>query len=107
MIRLRPLVAEASELMARPVARGPEELREPARGPWFWVALWLGTLVASFVALIPALFGHEPPVTGYEVVHTVSGISFATCGLVAWRRRPDSRIGVMLTLAGFGVLFDP
>jgi signal transduction histidine kinase len=25
------------------------------------------------------------------------------CGLVAWRRRPDSAVGPMLTLAGFGV----
>ena len=48
------------------------------------------------------LFDRGPPVPGYEVIHTLSGVSFAACGLVAWRRRPDSAVGRLLTLAGFG-----
>ena len=39
--------------------------------------------------------------------HSLSGISFAACGLVAWRRRPDSAVGRLLTLAGFRVLLAP
>ena len=48
------------------------------------------------------LFDRGPPVPGYAVIHTLSGVSFAACGLVAWRRRPDSAVGRLLTLAGFG-----
>jgi signal transduction histidine kinase len=39
-----------------------------------------------------------------EVLHDLSGVSFMACGLVAWRRRPDSAVGPMLAAAGFGVL---
>jgi signal transduction histidine kinase len=111
MIRLRPLVAGASELVARPVARGRVQgltrLTAPTRSPWFWTALWVAAAAASFVALIPMLFGRGPPAPGYEVIHTLSGVSFAACGLIAWRRRPDSAVGPLLTAAGFGVLAGP
>ena len=68
------------------------------------MALWTAAAVASFVALIPALFDREPPMATNDVIHSLSGTSFAACGLVAWRRRRDSAIGPMLTVAGFGVL---
>src|SRR5215216_1070981 len=74
------------------------------RSPWFWVALWISAATAGLVAQIPVLFGRGPPVPANEVFHNLSGVSFAACGLVAWRRRPDSAVGPMLTLAGFGVL---
>jgi signal transduction histidine kinase len=96
------------DLVARPVARfRVEELHRftaPTRSAWFWVALWTAAVVASFAALIPALFDREPPMAANDVIHSLSGTSFAACGLVAWRRRRDSAIGPMLTLAGFGVL---
>jgi hypothetical protein len=44
-----------------------------------------------------------PPVPGYDVINRLSGLSFAVWGLVAWRRRPDSAVGPMLTAAGFDV----
>ncbi|HET8758543.1 MAG TPA: histidine kinase [Solirubrobacteraceae bacterium] len=95
-------------LVARPVAlRRVEELSwftAPTRGPWFWTALWTAVAVASFAALIPALFDREPPMAANDVIHSLSGTSFAACGLVAWRRRRDSTIGPLLTIAGFGVL---
>jgi hypothetical protein len=50
------------------------------------------------------LFDREAPIVGLDVVFTLIGGSFAACGLIAWRRRPDSAIGPMLTVAGFGVL---
>jgi hypothetical protein len=37
------------------------------------------------------------------VINRLSGLSFAVWGLVAWRRRPDSAVGPMLTAAGFDV----
>src|SRR5215210_4550987 len=62
---------------------------------------------ASFGALAPALFGDGPPVPGEEVIHDLSGVSFAACGLAAWHRRPDSAVGPLLTVAGFGILVPP
>jgi signal transduction histidine kinase len=96
------------DLVARPVARPRVEalsrFTAPTRGRWFWVGLWTAVAVASFAALIPVLFDREPPMAVNDVIHSLSGTSFAACGLVAWRRRPDSAIGPMLTIAGFGVL---
>jgi signal transduction histidine kinase len=97
--------------MARPVARGRvaglSRLSAPTHSAWFWVALWVTVATAGFVALIPVLFDRGPPQAGYDVIHTLSGISFAACGVIAWRRRPDSAVGLMLTVAGFGVLLSP
>src|SRR5215210_7657960 len=111
MIRSMPWEVGLRELVARPAARGRvhglSRLTAPTHGAWFWTALWAAAAVASFVALIPVLFDRGPPLPGYEVIHTLSGVSFAACGLVAWRRRPDSAVGRMLTAAGFGVLLGP
>ena len=100
--------SRARELMARPVARGRAQglsrLTAPAHSAWFWLALWAVAAAASFAALIPVLFPEGAPVPGYETIHTLSGVSFAACGLIAWRRRPDSAVGRLLTAAGFGVL---
>ena len=51
--------------------------------------------------LRPALFDRDAPVQGLEVVFACVGGSFAACGLVAWRRRPDSRSGALMTATGF------
>jgi signal transduction histidine kinase len=82
-------------------------LTAPAHGAAFWLALWAAIATASFIALIPVLFGRGPPVPGYAVIHTLSGVSFAACGLVAWRRRPDSAVGRLLTLTGCWLLLAP
>jgi signal transduction histidine kinase len=73
----------------------------------FTQALWPLLAAASFAALIPVFSDGGPPVPGYDVIHTLSGVSFAASGLVAWRRRPDSAVGWLLTLAGFVVLAAP
>src|SRR3954451_5876110 len=110
MIRLRPLLAGAGELVARPVVhgrtRGLSRLTAPTHSPWFWLALWTAAAATGFVALIPVLFDGGP-VPGYDVINRLAGISFVAWGLVAWRRRPDSAVGRLLTLAGFGVLLSP
>ena len=49
-----------------------------------------------------------------QVVYRLIGGSFAACGLIAWRRRPDSRSGLLMAAAGVGFFvsaiisqFDP
>src|SRR3954467_5189507 len=110
MIRLMPWVVGAGELVARRPARarvhGLGRLTAPVRSPWFWLALWISTAAAGLVAQIPAPTDPRPPVPAFEVIHDLSGVSFAACGLIAWRRRPDSAVGAMLTAAGFGVLLS-
>jgi signal transduction histidine kinase len=110
MIPLMTRAVGASELLARPPARARVHwlgrLTAATRGRWFWPALWIATAVAGFVAQMPALTGGGPAVPLQEVLHNLSGVSFAACGLIAWRRRPDSAVGPMLTLAGFGVLLS-
>jgi signal transduction histidine kinase len=111
MIRSMPWEVGLRDLVARPVARsrvqGLSRLTAPVRSPWFWLGLWAAAAAASFAALIPVLFDRGPPLPGQEVIHRLSGVSFAACGLVAWHRRPDSAVGRLLTAAGFGVLVGP
>src|SRR5215218_11044634 len=111
MIRSMPWQVGARELLARPVARGRGQglsrLTAAGHGPWVWVALWVVAAAAAVGALIPAFSGDGPSLPAHEVIHLLSGFSFAACGLVAWRRRPDSAVGRMLTLAGFGILVPP
>src|SRR4051794_19790959 len=110
MIRLMPWALGPSEPVASPPARarihGLGRLTAPTRSPWFWMVLWIAAAAAGFVAQIPALMGRGPPVPANEVFHNLSGVSFAACGLIAWRRRPDSAVGPMLTVTGFGVLLS-
>src|SRR5215217_9345140 len=110
MMRLLPSTLVTGELLARPTSRGRfdglSRLTAPTRSSWFWLALWVSAAAAGFVALIPVLFDRGAQVPASEVFHDLSGVSFAACGLVAWRRRPDSAVGPMLTIAGFGVLLS-
>src|SRR5215216_409964 len=111
MIRLMPWAVGAGEVVARPVTRGRvyalSRLTAPTHGRWFWLALSVAAAAAGVAALIPVLFGRGPPLSGYAVINRLSGISFMACGLVAWRQRPDSRVGCLLTVTGFGVLLSP
>ena len=109
MLRLVSWAGGTSELLARPVERGRlrglGHLTARTHGTRFWVALWAAVAAAGVIALIP-VFAGDPPVPGNEGIHRLSGIPFMGCGLVAWRRRRDSAVGPMLTVAGFGVVFS-
>src|SRR5690242_2579252 len=98
-------------LVGRPVARGRvpalTRLTAPTHGPGFWLALSFAAAAAGFVALIPVLFDRGPPLPGYAVINRLAGVSFLACGLLAWRQRPDSAVGRLLTITGFGVLLSP
>ncbi len=76
------------------------------RGAAVWVFLWVLAAAATFGALAPVLFHHvlfEPVDVAFRVV----GASFAACGLVAWRRRPDNRSGLLMTATGFALFVSP
>src|SRR3954453_2147211 len=110
---MTPLVSRAvgvSELVARAPARarlhGLDRLTAPTRSPWVWLALWGAAAAAGVIAQIPRPTAPAPPVPAEEVLHNLSGVSFAACGLIAWHRRPDSAVGLMLTITGFGVLLS-
>ena len=64
-----------------------ERLGVREHGFAFWVALWAAAVAAELLALIPVF---EGDVTGPDVVYILAAGSFAACGLVAWRRRPDN-----------------
>jgi hypothetical protein len=98
----------ASDLATRP-AGGPALLSRfaaPTRGTGFWVALWALVAAAEFVALIPVLFP-SGPVVAADVVSRLLGGSFAASGLIAWRRRPDSRGGPLMIATGAGFFLYP
>jgi signal transduction histidine kinase len=72
-----------------------------------WVALWAAVAACEALALRPVLFDHEGPIQGLSIVFSLVGGSFAAFGLVAWRRRPDSYSGMLMTATGFAFFVDP
>src|SRR5215213_218602 len=70
----------------------------------FWIALWIATAVAELLALRPFITG---PVDGIGVVFALVGGSFCVFGLLAWRRRPDSLSGALMTATGFLFFVSP
>src|SRR4051794_39506103 len=78
----------------------------PARRPAFWIALWALT-VAGEIVVLAAIVTADEPVSGPRTVFRLVGGAFAACGLVAWRRRPDSHSGALMVAVGFGLLIEP
>src|SRR3954469_13408622 len=111
MIRSMPWEVGVRELLARPVRRGGvpalSRLTAPTHGRAFWLALSVAAAAAGVAALIPVIFDRGPSLPGYAVINRLSGISFMACGLIVWRQRPDSAVGRLLTVTGFGVLLSP
>jgi signal transduction histidine kinase len=67
------------------------------------LALWAAAAVAELAVLAPVLLD-DAPAEPIDVVLRLVGGSFAACGLIAWRRRSDSRSGLLMTATGFGFL---
>ncbi|HMI98469.1 MAG TPA: hypothetical protein VK488_01395 [Gaiellaceae bacterium] len=67
----------------------------------FPAAVALG-LYAERAALVraPLAVGHSGADIALAVADFVVGLVFVGCGVVAWMRRPESRVGLLLTLAG-------
>jgi signal transduction histidine kinase len=92
-VMLRPPDTSGARVIARLAAARPRGVP--------LAALWVAVVVAELVALRPVLWDREAPVQAIEVVLTLVGGSFAACGLIAWRRRPDSRSGMLMAGTGF------
>jgi signal transduction histidine kinase len=89
---------------------GPQVLRRfsvRAHGPAFWATLWAAAVTAEFLALVPVLFDTHVELGGADVVFILAAGSFAGCGLIAWRRRPDNVSGRLMTATGFAALIYP
>jgi signal transduction histidine kinase len=67
--------------------------------------LWPLGIAAEVVAFV-FLFRDSDHVTAVDVVNRSVGGSFVACGLIAWQRRRDSRIGPLMTLTGFVFLSE-
>src|SRR3954465_3730438 len=66
--------------------------------------MWTLTVAAEFGALVPIIFAADVAIEPADLVYRLVGGSFAAFGLLAWRRRPDSRSGPLMTATGFGLL---
>jgi signal transduction histidine kinase len=100
MIRWAPWEVGVTPLEV-PGARVVGRLRAAPPRRALLIALWIAILVVELLALRPVLFDREAPIRGLDVVFTLVGGSFAAFGLVAWRRRPDSHSGRLMTATGF------
>jgi signal transduction histidine kinase len=101
---LTTCAAEWTRVVSAPRGKGFTLSRLPSRN--VWLALWTATIAAQALALRP-VFDAEAPVPGPEVAFRLAGGAFAACGLIAWRRRPDSPIGPLMTATGFGAFVSP
>ncbi|MBE8518215.1 sensor histidine kinase [Amycolatopsis sp. H6(2020)] len=88
-------------------ARTTHRFARSGHGPAFWPVLWGVVLAAEFGALVPVLFPNGAPVAAIDVAFRLIGGSFAACGLIAWRRRPDNHSGLLMTLSGFAFFVSP
>jgi signal transduction histidine kinase len=75
----------------------------PRRGAQ-WILLWAAAVLAEMAVLAPVVLRRDVPIEADDVVLRLIGGSFAACGLIAWRRRPDNRSGLLMTATGFGFL---
>jgi PAS domain S-box-containing protein len=66
------------------------------------VAIWTLALVAGVYAFVLAVTSpHADEVTIRSVLSTVVGLTFVGSGIVLRMRRPDTRMGVLMIVAGF------
>jgi signal transduction histidine kinase len=78
----------------------------PALSPALWVGLW-AALVAAIAVVVWANLIRDEDVAGYRLAFRLVGTAFVACGLIAWRRRPDSHSGLLMTATGFLLFLEP
>ena len=54
-----------------------------------------------------AFVSGDEEVAGYRAAFRLVGAAFVACGLIAWRRRPDSYSGLLMTATGFLLFVEP
>ena len=94
----------AGQPPATPIGHSAEVLSHftgPRHRTRFWIAMWTAAVVVQLVALRPVFFPEGDPLPSFLVMYHVVGFTFTCCGLVAWRRRPDSGVGPLMTASGF------
>jgi signal transduction histidine kinase len=110
-VRLAPMEALSGDLVARPVSRRSAQVLSrfsaQDRPAGLWAALWAAAAVAEFGVLVPVIFAHGAPHPAFDVAFRLLGGSFAACGLIAARRRPDSRSGALMLAAAAGLFASP
>jgi hypothetical protein len=62
------------------------------------LGLWPAAAVVGIVAEMAAGGGAA---AGRIVLDLLTGWALIACGLIAWDRRPESRIGALMVVAGF------
>jgi hypothetical protein len=67
----------------------------------------LAAVAVELFALRPVLFERDGPIDDSQVMYGLIGCSFVAFGLVGWHRRPDRRVGMLMTAAGFGFFGAP
>jgi signal transduction histidine kinase len=100
-------VAETAGALAGGHALTARRFAGSEHGPAFWITLWIVVAAAEFGALVPVLFPQGVPVEAIDVAFRLIGGSFAACGLIAWRRRPDNHSGLLMTTTGFAFFVSP
>jgi signal transduction histidine kinase len=96
----------APDSRARTSASLLDRFSAPALTPGLATALWSAGVVLTGLAIAGLLLGDED-VPGYGVVFSLMGSAFVACGLIAWRRRPDSYSGLLMTATGFLLFVQP
>ncbi|HEY6379807.1 MAG TPA: histidine kinase dimerization/phosphoacceptor domain-containing protein, partial [Candidatus Dormibacteraeota bacterium] len=67
----------------------------------YLVILLLGLAVSALATAGALTATLAPPTVTETVLHVACGMSFIGVGLLAWSRRPENRIGMLMTAAGF------
>jgi hypothetical protein len=78
----------------------------PTLSRGLWVSLWAAGVALVAIVVWGTVLGDEE-VAGYRVAFRLVGAAFIVCGLIAWRRRPDSQSGLLMTATGFFLFVEP
>jgi signal transduction histidine kinase len=95
-----------SDHAARTGARTLRRFTAPTLTPGLAAALWSAG-VALMVGVVAGVVRADEDVPGYTVAFRLVGGAFVACGLIAWRRRPDSYSGLLMTVTGFLLFVEP